>query len=350
MENMKILKKEIIFCSICEQEHEIELIEEERETMIKGEDIKYKEKFYRCNKYTKENTFETGILWNENLINSLDAYRIKKNLLTSKEIKDIRNKYKITQLEMALLLGLGEITITRYETKLIQDETYDKIMRLINDNAMLALNYLEQNKDKFKNKERYEIIKNNIKQIVFNDTLNYLNKQEIKAKYINYAKESIENGYKILDIEKIEEITNYIAKNYTNLYKVKLMKMLWYIDYLYYKENKQSLTGLVYTHQKMGALPIAYDEIIKLQSIKVEEEMKECDDNCFICYHILPNENYKGKSLLKKEKKICDRVVNKFKDFKTNQIVEYMHKEKAYIQTNTDEVIDYSYAEFLKTL
>ena len=48
------------------------------------------------------------------------------------------------------------------------------------------------------------------------------------------------------------------------------MKLLWYIDSIAYKENKKSLTGLVYTHQKMGALPIAYDELLKLPSIKVE--------------------------------------------------------------------------------
>ena len=41
---------------------------------------------YRCNKYTEENTFENGEIWNENLINSYDAYRFQNNLLTSKEI------------------------------------------------------------------------------------------------------------------------------------------------------------------------------------------------------------------------------------------------------------------------
>ena len=35
---------------------------------------------------------------------------------------------------------------------------------------------------------------------------------------------------------------------------------------------------------------------------------------------------------------IIDFVINKFKDFNTNQIIEYMHKEKAYIETK--ETID----------
>lgn len=345
--NIKILKKEKMFCSICEEEHEVELIEEEREINIKGIKVRHKEKTYRCNKYTKENTFHTEQLWNENLINSFDAYREKKNLLTSQEIKSIRKKYEITQLEMAQLLGLGEVTITRYETKQIQDEAHDKIMKLIDENALMALDYLEKNKENFKNKDRFETIENNIKRVILKETLNYLNKQEIEAKYVGYAKENIENGNKILDINKIEAITNYIAQNYPNLYKVKLMKLLWYIDCISYKENNKSLAGLVYTHQKMGALPIAYDELLKLPSIKVEEEVIE-KENYSVCYHILPNENYKSKKqLTTKEKNICDRVINKFKDFTTKELVEYMHKEKAYIDTKQNEIINFSYAKFI---
>lgn len=347
MEEIKIIQKEKMFCSICEKEHGVELIEETREINIKGEKIKHKEKMYRCNKYAKENTFETEKLWNENLVNSLDAYRKEKKLLTSKEIKNIRNKYKLTQLEMAQLLGIGEITVTRYETKQIQDEAHDKIMKLINENAMIALDYLQKNKEKFRNKERFEIIENNIKKVVLKDTLNYLNRQEIEAKYIDYTTESIKNGYKIIDINKIEEIVNYIAQNYPNLYKVKLMKILWYIDCIYYQEKNQSLTGLVYTHQKMGALPIAYDEIIKLPSIKVEEEIIEKEDY-YICYHILPNNDYKVNKLTEKEKEICDKVIKKFKNLKTNDIVKYMHNEKAYIETKANDIIDFSYAKFIE--
>ena len=134
---------------------------------IKNEVIEYQEVYLVCPEtIEEENEYVTAKIMDE-------------NLLRAKE--------------------LGEITITRYETKLIQDETYDKIMRLVNDNAMLALDYLQQNKSKFKNQERYELIENNIKKIVFRDTLNYLNKQEIEAKYIDYFKENIENGNKLLE-------------------------------------------------------------------------------------------------------------------------------------------------------
>lgn len=344
----KILGKIKMFCPICEEEHEVDLIEKEKETMVKERKIKYKEKFYRCNKYKQNNTFQNGKLWNEGLINSLDSYRRQEELLTSKEIKQIRSKYQVTQLEMAKLLGVGDITVTRYETKQIQDEAHDKIMRLIDENALVALEYLERNKENFKNGERYEKIENSIKTVIFKETLSYLNKQEIEAKYVDYSEKNIENGNIDLKINKTETIINYIAQNYPNLYKVKLMKLLWYIDSIAYKENEKSLTGLVYTHKKMGAVPIAYDELLKLPSIKVEEEIMD-KENYSVCYHILPNENYKPKAhLTAKEKEICDRVINKFKNFTTKELVEYMHREKAYTDTKPNEIINFSYAKFVK--
>lgn len=348
MENkIKILSKAKMFCSICEKMHEVDLIEKEKETIVKGKKIIYKEKFYRCNKYKDQNTFQNEKLWNEGLTNCLDSYRKQEELLTSNEIKQIRNKYKITQLEMAKLLGVGDITVTRYETKQIQDEAHDKIMRLIDENALIALEYLENNKENFKNGERYETIENNIKTVIFKETLSYLNKQEIEAKYVEHLEKKIENGNTILKINKTETIINYIAQNYPNLYKVKLMKLLWYIDSIAYKENEKSITGLVYKHQKMGALPIAYDELLKLSSIKVEEVVMD-KENYSVCYHILPNENYKAKEkLTDKEKEICDKVINKFKNFTTKELVDYMHKEKAYIDTKPNEIIDFSYAKFV---
>ena len=221
MENkVKILGVVKMFCSICEEEHNVELIEVEREIEIKGKKVKHKEKMYRCNKYTEENTFENGEIWNENLINSYDAYRFQNNLLTSKEIKQIRNKYKITQLEMAKLLGVGDVTVTRYETKQIQDEAHDKIMRLIDENALIALEYLENNKEKFQKEERYETIENNIKTVIVKETLNYLNEQEIEAKYVNFLEKNTENGNTSLEINKTEAIINYISQNVKNFFEI----------------------------------------------------------------------------------------------------------------------------------
>lgn len=226
----KLIEKIKVNCPICNKKHFVEKRKRTNKIKIKDKVIEYEEIFLQCPQTNEEeNEYVNAEIMDENLQNARDAYRFQNNLLTSKEIKQIRNKYKITQLEMAKLLGVGDVTVTRYET-----------------------------------------IENNIKTVIVKETLNYLNEQEIEAKYVNFLEKNAENGNTSLEINKTEAIINYISQNYPHLYKVKLMKLLWYIDSIAYKENKKSLTGLVYTHQKMGALPIAYDELLKLPSIKVE--------------------------------------------------------------------------------
>lgn len=146
---MKVIEKVNMICSICGEKHEVDLCEEVVESIVKKVNVKHIEHYYKCNKYEDENTFMTGDMWNESLINSLDAYREKHDLLTSKEIKEIRNKYNITQAELAFALGLGEVTITRYETNQIQEISNDNILKEINNNAIFFLKLLEKIKVNF---------------------------------------------------------------------------------------------------------------------------------------------------------------------------------------------------------
>lgn len=49
-----------------------------------------------------------------------------------------------------------------------------------------------------------------------------------------------------------------------------------------------------------------------------------------------------------KEKSILDKVIVKFKDYKAKKIIDYMHNEKAYIETKPGEIIPFSLAKEIK--
>ena len=78
----------------------------------------------------------------------VDAYKEEKELLTSNEIKEIRNMYGMTQKEYAFALGMGEISIHRLEKTFIQSDETDSLMRLSGDPSIM-LKLLNINKYRF---------------------------------------------------------------------------------------------------------------------------------------------------------------------------------------------------------
>ena len=134
---------------------------------------------------------------------------------------------------------------------------------------------------------------------------------------------------------------------------------------LEYRKNHISMTGIVYTHEAMGALPIGHRDLMMLPGINVVEDMSQDFNSMF---HIFPNpdvdmsiltednkeilnmvvKKFKDFSILDvTEKSILDKVITKFMDYKAKDIVEYMHKEKAYMETALGDVISYEYAREL---
>jgi len=54
----------------------------------------------------------------------------------------------------------------------------------------------------------------------------YLTLQAFEGEYVNFEEPSDSNGFTALNIDKIEAMISYIAEKVSNLFKVKLMKML----------------------------------------------------------------------------------------------------------------------------
>ena len=330
-------------CPLCNIVHFLEERKRTTQSIVKDEIVDYEQVYYCCPvSDEEENEFVPSGVMDENLLRARNAYRIKKGLLTSDGIAEIRSFYGLTQSDFAAMLGWGDVTVTRYESKTIQDETYDNIMRMVYKNPMFALECLEKHKDRF-SPVKYTKIRKNIKDRVEELGSLYLKKQEIASLYVNFEEKTDFNGYKLLDIEKVGNVIGYFSQFINNLYKVKLMKLLWYADAIFFGRHGRSITGLVYKHMTLGALPIAYDEIIHLPTVKVVEDIINED----ICYRICPNKEVSISDFSLEELSVLEIVATTFRNFKTKDIVDYMHKEKPYTDTTQNQIIPYSLAKQL---
>ena len=326
-----------IECPLCEQKHEIRKMKRVAMMEIKGVEVSFDEVYFVCENFVDgENEFVDAKIMDSNLLNARNAYRTKKNLLTSYEIVDIRKKYGLSQVEMAKLLGWGEATVSRYESKAIQDEAYDNILREINENPYRAYEFLNKNKCKFST-ARADEIKEKIMANLYSGGKEFLKRRNLECEYINFCEPSCYNGFQLLDIDKIESMVSRLASYYDKLYKMQLMKMLWYADSLAFKENGKSITGLVYCRENKGATPIGYNSVMELENIIVREEIE--GEN--IKYKIERNDAVDMSCFSDEEINIINIVGEKFKNCNMDDVIKSIQKEKMYVDIQYGDIIQF---------
>jgi len=117
------------YCGNCEEIHEININEELREYQIKDTIVSGKITILTCSNCGEE-VYDRDIEIRNDIV-LFDDYKKKHNLLTSKEIIKIREKYNLSQATFSKIMGFGLKTITRYENGSIQDNTHDNLLRLV---------------------------------------------------------------------------------------------------------------------------------------------------------------------------------------------------------------------------
>lgn len=162
-----------------------------------------------------------------------------------------------------------------------------------------------------------------------------------------YAQETLSTnacGNEEINLNKLVDVINYMAsKQISVLYLVKLVKMLWYSDFLNYKRYGKSITGMVYKALPMGAAPIGYEQITSLHGIHFQE--KNFGDG--VGYLFLADKDYQITWLSRQEIGSIDTVIEKFRDISKDDIIRIMHGEDAYMKTELYHVISYDYAATL---
>ena len=339
--SMNVIKTEKRICPCCMEEHDVKTVAVDDHTVFKKLDVDYMAYYYYCDKADEKYMDENQMSAND--ISMKDAYRRKTGLLTSSQIADIRRKYDITQSDLCILLGWGEKTITRYESHQVQDKAHDTILRKIDSDPEWFITLLNSSKNSIplSSYEKYL----NIATELFEDNEDKYLRKTIEAVYARYIDKPLLHGNSALSLDKVVDVIRYYASsiNVKYLYKVKLMKLLWYADALSYKKYHNTITGLVYRAYPMGAVPVGYNLIINLKNVPCKEV--EIDYSNAYKFHL------EGKtacpSLSKRDKDVLDTVIDSLGNMTKDQIVSYMHREVAYVNTLDREVIPFNYAEEL---
>lgn len=168
---MKILKSEFKQCPYCMEKHDVQIVEVEEKCTFKGELIEFIATYEYCS--NSKEYWETEEMLSANDIALKDAYKTKVGLLTSSEIRAIREKYGMSQNDFSNILGFGGKTITRYENHYVQEKTHDNMIKRVCDDYKFLLELLDIRMTNGDVPARYAKYRQKIKEFMEEDEYTY---------------------------------------------------------------------------------------------------------------------------------------------------------------------------------
>lgn len=323
-------------CPNCEKETTLELVHRKETIMVSGEPIEVEIDLLKCSICGEE--FEDPKTKIDSLDKAYREYRRRHGMLNPEEIREFRRQYGLTQGEMSKLLGWGGATLSRYENGALQDGTHEKALRLAMDPRNL-LTLIMETPDAISPEKRDRLIK----ELQEAEDEAYSWSRIYEERFGKYDAD-IMSGFKKFDLEKLYNSILYFCNG--GVLKTVLNKLLFYADFLHFKEYTISITGAKYAHVPFGPAPDNYAHYF---AALVDDKMLTIDE---IPYDTnVTGEKYTARMspdlsiFSETELKLLSTVKEHFKNITATAITHISHNEMGYKKTTNGELISYQYAE-----
>lgn len=323
--------REKLYCPECGEWVKYRVVEREEAFEVRGEEVEILARVAVCT-VCGEDLFEPS-LENQNLLRVYRIYAERHGLVIPEEIRRIRKKYGVSQAVFARVLGVGKATIERYEAGALPTESMSNLIKSA-DSPPFFWKLLEKNKE----------------------SLSESDYRRIREKIDNLAKSGFSCGLE--NLEQVFEAINTGNIDFSKLYgvvaemlktlgqpfvtKVKLMKLLWFVDRTHYERYGKSLTGLAYAHLPMGPAPNGHGMLLELLeesgTIVVQEETE--DGETEIIKIFLKDESM-AKYLDDKELEIVQEVVLTYGSQNTRDLIKLSHEDRSWQNTGDGELLPF---------
>lgn len=292
--------KEKMYCYTCDKEVNPLQTKTNNKYTIHGITISLEEKCYQCPICQEE-------LINDTLDQSLDKIYnqyLKAYNLSIPELKKIRTSLNLSQELFATALGWSKKTITRYENgQSLPQKEYLAVYQKLKENKDSILNILERNKDTLK-EDYYKIL------------------------------EKLSTN---IDSKTIHTFLYLLDNN--PLYETQIMKHLFAVDFTSQKETNHPLTSLYYAHAPYGPIIDRKDNILNYLIKNNYLQLISTNDDKLKFISI---KKYDSKLFNKEELAILKQVKTKLKNKTSNELSEWSHQFKGWLDTKNGEIISFN--------
>lgn len=297
--------------------------------------------YYKCKDSGEQ--FTTTQLDELNINQLYNQYRDKFNIPFPEEIKKTRNKYGLSATRMSEILGFGVNSYGRYEAGDVPSVSNARLIQMIDDPKkfidMVELCDLLDEKTKAKLFHKGKLLIKERKQNIFNSNL--------KDYLLGNHLANIYSGYRSPSFEKLTEMVVYFAEK-TQPFKTKMNKLLFYADFLMFKQSCYSISGVKYKAIDMGPIPYNFQSVFEfLANSNQIEIVEKLFSQAYYGYQFKAKEgrHFNPNLFSNAELDVLEKVSTAFKTTCTKDIIELSHLEDAWKKNEKNRsFISYEYA------
>ena len=308
------------------------VLEKEPRTMVfRKKEYTVSYHYYLCPDSNEQFTSEH--LDEINLMQVYNQYRVEHKLPFPEEIKALRESYALSATKMAEVLGFGVNTYRNYEQGEVPNESNARLIQVAQDpeefEKIITLSGVLSGSQLERLKGRIHHLKVERAKEQCIDLERYLMGELLPDEF---------SGYKRPSLERLVEALVFFAQRLSP-WKTKLNKLLFYSDFLHFKEYGVSLTGSRYCAIQLGPVPENYQSIFEYAArrgiVKVEE-ISFNNGGVGEKFSIGEDREFNSDLFEERGLQTMERVCKQFEALKTQEIIDISHREPAWIDNHSE--------------
>ena len=186
-----------------------------------------------------------------------NQYRERHGIPYVDEIVALRERYGISATKMALILGFGTNQYRLYETGEVPSESNGKMIRSAM-NPSVFLDLVRSSRNQLTEKEYLKISKKVEEEIADEQVKR---QEQWEAACLFRSGRGLANGFAPQSTERLKNLLLHILEQMGETFQTKMNKVLFYIDFLSYRERGMAISGLAYQAMEFGPVPQRWDRV-----------------------------------------------------------------------------------------
>ena len=318
---------------------EMILKKEMRSLVFRKEEFPVVYHYYLC-KDSKEQ-FTSTELDEVNMKQIYNQYRDKNNMPFPDDIKDTREKYGVSAVKMSEVLGFGVNSYRNYESGEVPSLANARLIQLAHDpkkfKELVELSDGPGGEHKERLIKKLDLLIEKEKREIFSFKLHGYLLSDHLSEY---------TGYRRPNLARLTEMVVFFTEK-LQPWKTKMNKLLFYADFLLFRQTCFSMSGACYRAINMGPVPSNFNSIFEYMANKGDVDVLQTEFPNGSGEQFIPNKKRKFNSKLfdSTELEVLNEVAKRFEDTSTQDIIEISHKERGWKENEKERKL-ISYQEY----